>query len=135
MLIDLRSNPGSRELRWFAGLWFPALCVVLGMAAQRNGLEGVAYVMWVAAAALGVAGLIRPSTIRPVYTGLILVTFPIGWVVSYLLLLAMFFLVVTPIGWLVRRFHDPMDRAFDRQALSYWMTRDASAPGRYFNQF
>jgi Saxitoxin biosynthesis operon protein SxtJ len=135
MLIDLSSNPRSRELRWFAGLWFPALCLVVGLAAHRNGLEGLAYVTWVAGVALGLAGLLRPSTIRPVYTGLILITFPIGLVISNLLLLAMFFLVVTPIGWLVRRFHDPMDRAFDRQAISYWTTRDVSAPDRYFNQF
>lgn len=135
MLIDLTSKPAARELRLFAGLWFPAMCIVLGVAARRSGADGIAYTIWVTGVALGVSGLVRPAIIRPVYTGLIVLTFPIGWLMSHVLLLVMYFLVITPIGWLVRQFQDPMERSLDRQATSYWTPREASPPTRYFNQF
>jgi hypothetical protein len=135
MLIDLTSQPASRQLRWFAGLWFPAFAAIAGMSAHRRGALGVAYALWTAAAALGAAGVVRPAIIRPVYIALVRLTLPIGWIVSHAILLVLYFLVITPIGWLVRRWHDPLERAFDREATSYWTPREQPAPTRYFRQF
>ena len=63
--------------------------------------------------------------------------FPIGWTVSYLLLAAIFFLVLTPIGLVMRLFgRDPMLRALDRSAKTYWVPHNPGAdPRRYFKQF
>ena len=135
MLIDLSVKPGARQLRWFAGLWLPLLCVMLGIAAARAHFTTLAYVIWTVGVGLGVSGLIRPSTIQPVYSTLIWLTFPIGWIVSHVVLLTMYFVVITPIGALVRLFHDPMERAFDSNASSYWIEREQSPPARYFRQF
>jgi len=47
--------------------------------------------------------------IRPIFVGLILLTFPIGWVVSHLLLGLIFYGLVTPIGLILRiSGHDPL---------------------------
>ncbi|MFE6872697.1 hypothetical protein ACFVFS_39915 [Kitasatospora sp. NPDC057692] len=40
---------------------------------------------------------------------------------QFLLLLA-YLLVLTPVGLVARRFRDPLDRAVDRTAASYWIT-------------
>ena len=46
--------------------------------------------------------------------------FPIGWVMSYVLLGGVYFLVLTPIGLAMRICgRDPMQRKFDRQAKTY----------------
>jgi multisubunit Na+/H+ antiporter MnhG subunit len=53
--------------------------------------------------------MIYPPGIRLVFVGLILMTFPIGWVVSHLLLGLIFYGVVTPIGLILKASgHDPL---------------------------
>lgn len=134
MLIDLGKEPSARELRWFAGLWFPALCGMIGwLVWPHPGAPAVVY--GAVAALLAMAGLARPRFIRPVYRALVLATFPIGWLVSHTMLRVVYFGVVTPIGQLVRLFTDPMTRAADPAAKTYWERRTTSAPERYFRQF
>ena len=74
---------------------------------------------------------------RLVYVGLMVAVFPIGWVVSHLLMTLFYFLFLTPIGILMRLLgNDPMQRRLDRDATSYWVKHD---PGRradrYFRPF
>jgi len=134
-LIELNRNPERSELRWFAGLWFPAFCLLAGLSLWRKFHHPeAAIVLWTMAAALGIAGVLAPRIIRPVYTTLIWITFPLGWVLSEALLFAMFFLVITPFGFVVRLFHDPMSRSFDRSATSYWLPREARNRESYTRQ-
>jgi hypothetical protein len=58
----------------------------------------------------------------------------VGWCVSHVLLVAVYFLVLTPIGFLLRLFRDPMELRFEREASSYWFPREAVDSGRYFRQ-
>ncbi len=68
--------------------------------------------------------IVYPRGLRPIFVGLALGTFPIGWVVSELALLVLFFVVVFPIGLILRALgHDPLDRRLDRQASSYWQPK------------
>jgi hypothetical protein len=66
-----------------------------------------------------------------------LAVFPIGWVVSHVVFAAVYYLVFTPIGWLLRASgHDPMERQWDRAAMTYWKRRgEAPEAERYFRQF
>jgi len=135
MLIDIRSPLSDRELRWFAGLWFPVLCGMAGLFAVRHGAAPIAIAVWLSGAIVAVAGLLRPRIMRPLYRTLTWLTFPIGWVLSHVLLLVLYYIVITPLGVLVRLFHDPMERSFDKGATSYWTPRESAAPDRYFRQF
>jgi hypothetical protein len=135
VLIEVNQNLTPRQLRWFAGLWFPAFCTVVVLALNRRGLGTAAVAVGITGAVLSIAGLIAPAIIRPVYRTLTWVTFPIGWVASHVLLRAMYYGVVTPVGVLLRRFTDPLDRSFDRAADSYWMPHEPSKAERYFRQF
>lgn len=134
MLIDVTKPATTRELRWFAGVWFPALCGVLGWLAF-DSLPRLAIVLWTLGVTLGLIGLARPRVIRPVYVGLTRVTFPIGWVVSHVLLLVMYYGIITPVGLLVRAFRDPLEREIDPGAPTYWVPREQAQPDRYFRQF
>ncbi|MEX0979180.1 MAG: SxtJ family membrane protein, partial [Pirellulales bacterium] len=63
--------------------------------------------------------------------------FPIGWLVSHLLIAAIYFLLITPIALVMRAVgRDPLSRRFDRAAKTYWVPRrQDSDPARYFRQF
>ena len=134
-LFELNRNPSNRELRWFAGLWFPAFCGLIGLSVWRKLHDPLASIsVWSIAAVLAIAGLCAPRVIRPLYTGLTRLTYPFGWVLSHVLLFAMYFLVITPLGALSRRFHDPMARRFDPSAKSYWQPREAANKASYLRQ-
>ena len=86
---------------------------------------------------IGGAGLLKPAWIRPVYLVLTIAAWPVGWAMSFVLLGIIYYLVVTPLGLLLRLFgHDPLTRRFEGTAKSYWVERPvASGFDRYFRQF
>ena len=109
-MIAIQWNPSTKQLRQFAGIWFPAFCGLVGWSiGQKTGHWSEVEIGWVLAGLLSVGGLVLPALIRPIFVGLILLTFPIGWVVSHLLLGLIFYGVVTPIGLILKiSGHDPL---------------------------
>ena len=109
-MISIQWYPDRKQLRQFAGIWFPAFCALVGWSiARKTGLWCLVGIGWMAGGTLALAGLIYPPLIRPVFVGLILITFPIGWVVSHVLLGVIYFGVVMPVGLLLRMIgHDPL---------------------------
>lgn len=128
-MIEVNWNPGSRQLRVFAA----GSVVMLGLA----GYWRFPAVFWTAAALTAIAGAVRPTWLQPVYVGWMGLTFPIGWTVSHVLVAAMYFVVLTPVGAIYRVLgYDPLRRRLDRDAKSYWLARPGPAPAnRYFRQF
>lgn len=135
-MMEINWNPSRKELRQFG-----FLCLVFfgGLAAlryHRAGLTTGVEVLAAAAAIGGILGAVAPQLLKWVFVGWIVAVFPIGWTVSHVLLGAIFFFVLTPIGLLVRAFgHDPMNRTLDRNAKTYWTTHEQAPVGRYFRQF
>jgi hypothetical protein len=71
------------------------------------------------------------------YIGWMYLAFPIGWTVSHVLLAVTYYLVLTPIGLIMRAVgRDPMRRRLDPEAKSYWIEhRPDRDPSRYFRQY
>jgi hypothetical protein len=136
-MLELKTIFTTRELRQFAGLWFPLFCGMIGLLCWRAGWPGAAYGIWVSGLSLGLIGFVFPPVIRPVYRVLMLVTFPIGWVMSQVILAVVYFGVMTPIGLLMRLLgRDPMQRQIDRSATTYWTPRQPMTKlERYFRQY
>src|SRR4029079_19024186 len=86
--------------------------------------------------AAALCSLIRPSANRWPYRALSVVSYPVGLVVSYVVLAALFFAVFAPIGMLLRRLgRDPLQRGFDPSAPSYWSkARPRRDRASYFRQ-
>jgi hypothetical protein len=65
------------------------------------------------------------------------VTSPLGFVLSYVVLGLIYFVVFTLIGWALRLCgYDPLQRRYDRQAKTYWVTRrEQRSRASYFRQF
>lgn len=123
--IDLR--PDARKLRQFAAIWL----LFFGVLAFLRHSHAFAL-----AAALGLIGLALPAAMRPVFIAATLVTFPIGWFVSRLVLAALFYLVFTPMAILFRIAGRDALRLRRRNETSYWLPkRIAEDERQYFRQF
>jgi hypothetical protein len=135
-LIEVNWNPVRRELKQFALLWLGFFGLMGAYCLWGKGSPAAATAFWVVAAA-GLLGYFQPRVLRPVYILWMALALPIGWTVSHLLLLAVYYLVVTPIGLVMRLIgYDPLNRRFDRSAKSYWTQHDPGAEtARYFKQF
>jgi polyferredoxin len=137
-LVKINSRPTQRQLRQFAVLWLPFFSLIAAWIGWRHGasdralLGALSFVV-----AFAGLGLLKPSAVRPVFVALTVAAYPIGWVVGHLLLAILFFGVVTPIGLIMRLFRiDPMQRIWDRTAVSYWQSRrSAEDLENYFRQY
>jgi hypothetical protein len=109
-MIAIQLNPNRKKLRQFAGIWFPAFCALVGWSiARKTGYWHEVEIGWAIAGIISIAGLVFPPLIRPIFVGLILLTYPIGWVVSHVLFGAIFYGIVTPMGIILRLTgHDPL---------------------------
>lgn len=137
-LIKLNTNPTHRELRQFAGIWLPAAMTVLAWIAESKfDSPRVAIGILAVAGALAILGLIWPAVVRVVWIAWMVAAFPIGWVVSHLLLVGIYYLCITPIGLMLRLFGiDPMQRKFDHTSKTYWVAREPNTDkSSYFKQF
>lgn len=134
---DIQFSPTQRTLRSFCGLgalFFGGIATWQGLV---RGNASVAIALGVIAVAFGVCGLIRPAAIRPVYVAWMVVAFPIGWLVSTVLLAITYYGVFTPIGLAFRLVgRDPLRLRRRQDSNSYWIQKPGiTDPRRYFQQF
>ena len=133
-LSDIPTNPDTRMLRQFAGLWLLFFGAIGGWQMYRGHQWGI----WVVAVAAvgGVVGLIQPRLLKPIFVTWMILAFPIGWLVSHTMLLLLFLCVFTPIGVALRMTgHDPL-RLKKPKGDSFWNPKtQQSDPKRYLRQF
>jgi len=136
-LIEIDWNPGRRQLRVFG---FSALAASIVLAGVFVLIWGLAIVWAIAAVAAGavilLTSLISPRAARVIYVALSAVGLPIGFVISFILLAAFYFLLLTPLALVFRLIgRDSLHRRFDRATNSYWIPRKPTAGlDRYFHQ-
>lgn len=136
-LIELKLNPSRRELRWFAGVWFPAFFALLGAGVlHMSGSLSIAASIWIPALLVTGIALLRPRFARVVYVGWLYAVYPIGWTISSLVLAAVYYGVITPIGLVLRATRgDALQLRRYPAAESYWVRRPPDDDTeRYFRQ-
>jgi hypothetical protein len=145
-MIEINLKPDARTLRQFgfvavvgfgfvaAIAHFEVLIFTAGLGAAKpyvvNTFAGLA-------AYSGVFSLISPKANLPVYLGLTIVSYPIGFVLSHLIMGTLFFGLITPVGIIMKALkRDPLDRKFDPDAESYWLDcRPDRGKESYFRQY
>jgi hypothetical protein len=132
-LIEINWTPSTREVRQFAGFVAVFAALVGGLLVYRSGAWNAATIVWVIGVAVAAVGLAAPRLIKPLMVGWMLAAYPIGWTVSWVVLLATFY----GIALIMRVFrYDPLDRRIDAEAATYWVEHDqAAGPAAYFRQF
>ena len=133
-LIEINKNPSRRDLLWFGALFLAFCGIVGGVLVWRFDGMRAARVVWIVGVVVPALYYAIPPLRRPVYLGWLYAALPIGWVVSHVVVLVAFYLVVTPIGLIMRATgRDPMRRSFDPAAETYWTPHKES--GGVFKQY
>src|SRR5262249_40286013 len=91
-------RPAPSTLRQFAALWlvfFTGLAVWHGVVRDRPvlgwGLAGLA-------GGVGLLGVAGPAAVRLLFVGWMVLAFPVGWLVSRVVLAGLFYGLFTPLG-------------------------------------
>jgi hypothetical protein len=136
-VIDLNLNPSKKELRTFGLCALAFLALVGWIVFRRSGSLPTGASIAGIGVFLAVLGFTIPRALRPVWIVLMVVNYPIGWVVTHVVMALIFYLVVTPVGVIMRLSdRDPMERGFDRSAKTYWKPRRTDPDSaRYFRQY
>ena len=135
-MIEINKNPKAKELSQFGIIWLPALLLLLvWMITSRLETRLWTILLSVLAGLSMGLGVLQPMILKPIFVGLQYLTWPIGMVVSYVLLAIVFYLLITPVGMLLRLFgYDPVDKRM--RIGSMWHVREpVIEQASYFRQF
>lgn len=134
---DIPLQPTSKTLRQFAAAWLVFFLTIgthqyLVRSQQRLGL-----IVGALAVVVGGLGLVKPAAVRWLFVGWMMLAFPIGWLVSQLLLVLMFYGVITPVAVFFRlRGRDLLSRKPTPSRPSFWIPKDTPQDARsYFRQY
>ena len=136
-IIDINRNPSQRELMFFGAI-VALFCGLVGLILRaRFGLELASTIVWGVGAVVVAVFYAVPARRRSLYVGWMLLFFPLGFVLSHLVLGIIYYLAITPIGLIMRLLgRDSLHRKLDRSVDSYWVKRAPEVDSdRYFRQF
>jgi len=129
---EIDFHPPERTLRLFAGLGAIGLCSWGAWAWFRHGSPWGCLAL-AAGLILVAVGLAWPKAVRPLFVGALILSFPIGWAVSLLLLALIFIGLFVPLGVIQRLMgRDALRRARRGTATSYWIPKRQSADLRRY---
>ena len=145
-LVEIDLNPNAKTLKQFGLIAFAGFGLLAALAYFEKlvfafGLGDMRVAVAAVLASLGILALVfsivAPRANRLIYVGFSLLAFPIGFVLSYLIMGFLFFFVIGPVAVGLRLFgRDPLHRAPDPDAASYWSKahspRDKES---YFHQY
>lgn len=132
---DIPRNPSATMLRQFG-----FLCVLFfgGLGAWKLSHESYVWgTIWLCLGlAGGLLGAVYPKALKHVFVGWMMAVFPVGWVVSHVLLSVIFFLLFTPVAFVFRLVGRDSLKLRRPQVDSYWLPKPAAAAvGSYYHQY
>lgn len=137
-MVQLDMNPSEGKLRQFGQIAPFMLLLIACILRWRFGLpmSGLA-TFCIIGVLIFILSRLSTKLVKPVYLTLILIGFPIGWVISHLIMLLFFFGIITPLALVFRLFgRDALHRRWDSKCESYWTEHPkCDRVERYFKQF
>lgn len=137
-IIPFNTDPSRQELRNFDRYWFPAFVAVVGLVVWRKtGALDIPSIIWALALPSVILSFVAPRVMKPVFVGLMYLSYPIGFVISHVMFFVFYFSTITPIGLFMKLIgRDALRRKRDPAAASYWTRREpVTDTKRYFKQF
>ena len=126
----------SVELRRF-GLTVGGVFLALGVLSRWRGHDTAPLVLWTIGVLLVVPAVVAPRVLGPVQRVWMRAAVVMGEVNSRIILTVMFYGVFAPLGFVMRRLRDPLDRSWRDGRESTWIRRPPEPPdrARYERQF
>ncbi len=136
-ILEINFAPSKQELKWFGFLLAVFFSLVGGLIFWFGGNTTLTLVFCSIGVFLGVLYYAVPPLRHPMYIGWMRLLYPVGWLISHLLIGLVFYLLFTPIGLIMRVIgHDPLQRRRGRNVQTYWIEHpDDTQISRYFRQY
>lgn len=136
-LSDLNINPDEKMLREFGIFSLFGFGAIGLVSALKWEMWQLSYWLWGLAAFAFLFAFIQPKVLRPLFILLMVVAFPIGFVISNVILAALFYAVFTPLALLFKIIgRDALNRKIEPNVTSYWVSRDEERPiAQRFKQY
>jgi hypothetical protein len=133
---DIPFRPSSRTLRQFAGLWIVFFAGLACWEYFRHGRDAFALALLILAFCVGPIGLIKPQWLRPIFVGWMCLAFPVGWVISHVVLAFLFYGILLPLGIVFRLIgRDVLTLRRNPAQTTYWSHKNMPSDVRsYFRQ-
>lgn len=139
---DVNWNPGFAEKRKFALsliIGFPALAGFFSLVLWLATHSWKPFFLWLALAGVAVGGILwlLPGIARPFYVAWYFVACCLGFVLGNFLLVAFYYLVITPIGLLLRGLGRlSLRKGFNPATSTYWHDVEKTVDSKsYYRQF
>ncbi len=118
--MDKSKFNDKREWRKF-GIALAVLLFIISAVQYFKQIELYSYFL-VASVLFLLSALVLPILIKPVFIVFSYIGFGMGWVMTRIILFILFYLFITPISILARKFGNRfLDLRFDRSKESYWL--------------
>jgi hypothetical protein len=121
---DVPTITTNRTLRQFAGLWLLVFGGLAGWYGIHHSNPALGLTFLALGALVGVLGLTKPRRIGPLFVSLMTLTYPVGWLVSRLILALLFYGMFTPLALFFRVIgRDALVRRRRPDCPSHWVPK------------
>lgn len=137
-MIRIDWHPDEAKLQQFGWISLGGFGLLASIAWWRFGNGNAALVLAGLALLTPVVGMVSPRLLKFLYIGLSLVAFPIGLIISNVLLLLIFLLVFTPVALIFRLIgRDELRLKPAHESPSHWKTYESGRrkPASYYRTF
>jgi hypothetical protein len=136
-MIRVNRNPSAGTLRQFARIVLPVFVTLFGaLLWWRSGSLTSAAMVWGIGALAAIGAIASREVARQLFVGLQVITYPIGLVVSTVVLALLFYAVFTPFALVMRLAGRDALRLRKRDAASHWVPyQQKDGPADAFRQY
>jgi hypothetical protein len=136
-MIPVNRNPSPATLRQFALIVLPLFSALFGgLLWWRTGSLGNAAIAWGIGAVAALGAIASREVARQLFVGLQVITYPIGLVVSTVVLAFLFYAVFTPFALIMRLAGRDALRLRKRDASTHWVPyQQKDDPADAFRQY
>jgi len=118
----MKLNTGTNSLRKFGFTLVVVLSIISLILFLRHNHQFFA--IFIIAAGLLFITAIVPAILKPLYIFWMKLAFVLSWINTRLILILTYYLLITPIGIIIRVFgKDLLDRAIKKDKDSYWLDK------------
>ncbi|MDP8299959.1 MAG: SxtJ family membrane protein [Candidatus Tantalella remota] len=127
---EMKKEVTKKDLRQFGIVLGLILGVFGGIHLLKGHTHASPWFLGFSGAAL-FTGIFAPAILKPVFIVFTKVAHAIGWFNTRVILILVYYLIVTPIGLIMKLFRkDPLNRSLDKEAETYWVKRTSFAPSK-----
>jgi len=111
------------SLKKFAILMGVAFLILTGILFLKH--KDSYFILGIVSAIFFAFAFIRPELLKPLYVAWMKFAFVLGWINTRIILIIVFYLVITPVGLLLKLFgKDILDIKIDKTKESYWTVKE-----------